>query len=207
MVVPSAPAWAQRTDVVTLANGDRITGEIVELDRGRLEFKTDDAGTISFEWDKIARVEAARQFEVSTADGRRFLGSLAAGNPRSIVVVELAGMVSLPTTDVTTIVPIGSSFWKKLDGSVDVGFSYTRSSHIGQLNINTNTMFRRPAFEARLTRVFEKLGERYDLDDARFLIEEYRVAVFAQRLRTKGKVSAKRIDSVLVPLEEEAGAR
>ena len=34
VVVLSAPAWAQRTDVVTLANGDRITGEIVELDRG-----------------------------------------------------------------------------------------------------------------------------------------------------------------------------
>ncbi len=62
-------------------------------------------------------------------------------------------------------------------------------------------------FEARLTRVVEKLGERSDLEDDRFLIEEYRVAVFAQRLRTKGKVSAKRIDSVLVPLEEEAGVR
>jgi len=63
------------------------------------------------------------------------------------------------------------------------------------------------AFEARLVRIIEKLGARSDLEDARFLIEEYRVAVFAQRLRTKGKVSAKRIESVLVPLEEEAGVR
>jgi ATP-dependent helicase HrpA len=63
------------------------------------------------------------------------------------------------------------------------------------------------AFEARLERVVDKLGARDDLDDARFLIEEYRVAVFAQRLRTKGKVSAKRIESTLAPLEEEAGVR
>jgi ATP-dependent helicase HrpA len=62
-------------------------------------------------------------------------------------------------------------------------------------------------FEARVVRVAEKLGERTDLEDARFMIEEYRVAVFAQRLRTKGKVSAKRIESILVPLEEEAGVR
>ncbi len=88
---------------------------------------------------------------MTTADGRRFLGSLAASNPQSLVVVALAGMVPLPTADVTTIMPIGSSFWQKLDGSLDVGFSYTRSSHLAQLNINTNTMFRRPAFEARLT--------------------------------------------------------
>jgi ATP-dependent helicase HrpA len=63
------------------------------------------------------------------------------------------------------------------------------------------------AFEARLERVVGKLGARDDLDDVRFLIEEYRVAVFAQRLRTKGKVSAKRIESTLAPLEEEAGVR
>ncbi len=62
-------------------------------------------------------------------------------------------------------------------------------------------------FEQRLANVAGKFGARADLEDARFLIEEYRVAVFAQRLRTKGKVSAKRIDSVLVPLEEEAGVR
>jgi hypothetical protein len=35
-----------RTDVVTLRNGDRITGEIMRLDRGRLEFKTDDVGVV-----------------------------------------------------------------------------------------------------------------------------------------------------------------
>ena len=43
-----------RTDVVTLPNGDRITGEVVSLERGRLEFKTDDAGTLEIEWDNVA---------------------------------------------------------------------------------------------------------------------------------------------------------
>ncbi len=63
------------------------------------------------------------------------------------------------------------------------------------------------AFETRLDRVVDKLGERDDLADVRFEIEEYRIAVFAQRLRTRGKVSAKRLESTLVPLEEEAGMR
>ena len=47
-----------RTDVVSLANGDRITGEVMRLERGRLEFKTDDAGTLYLEWDKLASVVA-----------------------------------------------------------------------------------------------------------------------------------------------------
>ncbi len=63
------------------------------------------------------------------------------------------------------------------------------------------------AFAARLDRIVVRLGDRDDLTDARFDIEEYRVAVFAQRLRTRGKVSAKRIESMLLPFEEEAGIR
>ncbi len=65
-----------RTDVVTLSNGDRITGEIIRLERGRLEFKTDDAGTLYLEWDEIVSVVATRVVEVVTGDGQRFLGSL-----------------------------------------------------------------------------------------------------------------------------------
>ena len=44
---------ADKTDIVTLVNGDRLTGEIVELDRGRLVFRTDSEGTIYIEWDKV----------------------------------------------------------------------------------------------------------------------------------------------------------
>jgi hypothetical protein len=51
---------------------------------------------------------------------------------------------------VTEITPIGMSFWRKLDGSLDVGFSYTRSSEVAQLSVNTTTLYRNPAFEARL---------------------------------------------------------
>lgn len=147
----STPAQAQRTDVVTLNNGDRVTGEVSSLDRGRLEYKTDDQGTLYIEWDKVATVTAAGQFDVGTSDGRRFVGSLRTDANRTLVVVEAVGVVSLPMAEVTDIFQIGRSFWKKLDGSIDVGFSYTRSSEIAQLNANTSVVYRRPSFEARVT--------------------------------------------------------
>jgi hypothetical protein len=56
--------------VVTLANGDRITGEVKRLDRGRLEFSTDDADPLYLEWDKLVSVVAERIVEVVTSDGR-----------------------------------------------------------------------------------------------------------------------------------------
>ena len=151
LAVVSETAYAQKTDVVRLANGDHITGEVTSLGRGTLTLSTDDAGTIYFEWDNIARLESTRQFDVITSDGRRFFGSLVAGAPRMLVISEPAGEVSLPMTDVTVITPIGTSFWKRLDGSLDFGFSYTKSSSLAQLTLNSNTVYRQPAFEARLT--------------------------------------------------------
>ena len=152
VVSTSTVAWAQtRTDVVRLANGDHVTGEIVHLERGRLELKTDDAGTIDFEWDNIASVESTRQFEIGTSDGRRVLGSLQPAVGRFIRIVSSGGDITLPFPEVTTIYPIGASFWAKLDGSFNMGYNYTRSSGIGQLSLNTNTTFRRPAFLVELS--------------------------------------------------------
>ena len=145
-----AIAAAQRTDIVVLGNGDRITGEVVRLERGRLEFKTDEAGTLYIEWDNINRVEARRTFEVGTSDGRRFLGRLEPGTPRTLSVGSANGTVTLPVIEVTLISPVGASFWRKLDGSFDAGFNYTQSSGVAQLNVNSETVFRRPRFEARM---------------------------------------------------------
>lgn len=147
-----ATAYAQgRTDVVTLANGDRITGEVVQLQRGRLEFKTDDAGTLYLEWDKLVSVVAARVVEVVTSDNRRFVGTLAAAAAGSLSVVTPQGAVPLQMIEVTIVTPVGQGFWRQLDGSIDAGFNYTRSSEVAQLNLNSDTVYRRPASRARLT--------------------------------------------------------
>jgi len=140
-----------RTDVVTLANGDRITGEVVQLNRGRLEFKTDDAGTLYLEWDKLFSVVAARRVEVLTTDGRRYLGSLGAAPNRSIAVITGDGEVPLEMRVVTLMTPIERSFWRQLEGSIDSGFSYSRSSGVTQLNLNSETVFRKFASSTRLS--------------------------------------------------------
>jgi hypothetical protein len=152
MMALSGTASAQgKTDVVTLANGDRITGEVKRLERGRLEFITDDAGTLYLEWDKLVSLVAANRFvEVLTTNGSRFLGTLGPSAARSIAVATFDGSMTLQMAEVTLITPIGTSFWRKLDGSIDLGFNYTRSSGVAQLNINSSTVYRKPASSIRL---------------------------------------------------------
>jgi hypothetical protein len=162
----SPDALAQpRTDVVTLANGDRITGEVVRLDRGRLEFKTDDAGTLYLEWDKLVSLVTKRLVEVTTTDGRLYLGSIAQSTDRTMAVVSGDSSESLPMADVTVISTIGRSFWRKLDGSIDAGFNYTRSSGVAQLNLNWDTLYRQPRRYLR-PRWFVIGGARFERNES-----------------------------------------
>ena len=176
LLLSAAASGQGRTDVVTLANGDRITGEVTKLERGQLEFKTDDAGTLYLEWDKVAGVVTTRRVEVVTADGRRFLGSLGAAAARSIAVVGADASVSLQMTEVSIIRQIGRSFWSNVDGAVDAGFSYTRSSGVAQLNLNWETIYRQPAAQSRLSASVTqtKKDDDADRDDRASLEASYR---------------------------------
>jgi hypothetical protein len=151
-VAPAAVVSAQgRTDVVILSNGDHITGEVVTLDRGRLEFKTDDAGTLYLEWDKLTSVVTTRFVEVVAEDGRRFFGSLAKAADRTLNVAGSDVSEPLPMSDVALIRTLGRGFWAKVDGTIDAGYNYTRSSGVAQLNVNSDTVYRQPAAQTRLT--------------------------------------------------------
>ena len=87
----AAGAFAAKTDVVVLKNGDHFTGEVKQLSRGLLKLSTDDAGTIYIEWDKIIAVTTALQYEVVTANGARYVGALTPVSSTQLRIVAKDG--------------------------------------------------------------------------------------------------------------------
>jgi hypothetical protein len=144
----AANAFAAKTDVVILKNGDHLTGEVKELSRGQLKLSTDDVGTIYIEWDKIAAVTTALQYEVVTASGARYVGVIAPSSATELKVVAQDGTaVVLPFLDVVSFVAIKSGFLERIDGTLDIGGSYTKSSGVGQLNVDLDAHYRRPSYD------------------------------------------------------------
>ena len=152
--------------MATLSNGDRITGEVEGLERGRLEFSTDAAGTLYLEWEHLLKIVGSMHIvEAVTGDGRRFVGTLTAAPDRSISITGPGGTTTIEMQEVVLITPIGRSFWSKLDGAIDAGFSYTKSSGIAQLNFNSETVYRRPAFAGRIAASVTQTGQSDESDD------------------------------------------
>ena len=142
----STVASAARVDVVVLRNGDHMTVEVVQLREGKLQVKTDDMGTLSIEWDKIASITTAGEYDVTTRNGTRLLGRVRPGPAGSIDIVAGDGSGTTVTMiDVVFLARIKSTFFDRIDGSVDLGGSYTQSSGVAQVAFDVMTQYRRPA--------------------------------------------------------------
>ena len=122
---------APKTDVVVLANGDHVTGEVKELAQGKLTYKTDDAGTLYIEWDKIVSLESRQRLQVKLSSGDWLVGSASVTtSPRQLQLTDshTGTSVILLLDDIVYLHPIDEG--KRLDlfdGYVTAGYSLTKA--------------------------------------------------------------------------------
>jgi putative salt-induced outer membrane protein YdiY len=84
----------------------------------------------------VAGVTATAAFEVEDLDGRQHFGALQPGASGSLAVVSVIyGSREIELARVVKIQRVGATFWKRLDGSFDVGASYTSSSELLKLDL------------------------------------------------------------------------
>ena len=167
-------AFAQKVDVVHLQNGDRLTCEIKALSRGVLSISTDPLGSVSVHWGQVAALESPRAFNVQVASGQQYYGTLVAGAPPNHVTVDIGGgtLVPLPLTEIVNLVPIGSGFWRRVDGSLDVGFSFAQANLETRATLNGTATYRGMKRIVSLT-ASSQVTTREDVD------REYRADVSA----------------------------
>ena len=130
LVAWSAGAVAQKTDIVTLNNGDTITCEIMELERGRLRCKTDAMGTVYIEWDQIADIDTDKTLEVELESGQRYFGSIKPADiPTEMSVTVGEASAAVNHDEVAFVRQINPTFWGKLSGGIDFGATFAQADH------------------------------------------------------------------------------
>jgi hypothetical protein len=145
-----APAVAAgpKVDTVRLKNGDRLTCEIKKLQYGVLTLSTDPLDTVLVHWDEVASLESPRSFEVTLESGDRLYGALRAPSVAGQLDVVGAGTVvgSAALSKITTLIPIGSSMWTRMDGGVDVGASFAQANLESHVALNGSVAYRSPSY-------------------------------------------------------------
>ena len=131
----------QKTDKVTLKNGDIITGEILSMKLAMLTYKTDGPGTIGIKWEEITQVKSDKVFEFTLRGGGLVVGTL-----DSLFLTHKVSTLD----DIIEIIPIKDRFLKRLVGDVNLGFNYTKSNSILQSNFSSTITYKVPKWETTL---------------------------------------------------------
>jgi hypothetical protein len=124
IVLLAVPLFARdKTDVLVMKNGDRITCEVKSLDAGALYVSVDYIdGTISIDWLKVACIESEQLFVVKTEDGSVYSGALRtpespARRPVKIQVADsTAPEAGIERSQITQLVGTSDKFWQRFNG-------------------------------------------------------------------------------------------
>ncbi|MEN8224151.1 MAG: DUF481 domain-containing protein [Bacteroidota bacterium] len=143
ILAPHILMASSKTDTVYLKNGDRISGEVKRMEFGILFLKTDGLGTIKIEFDRISTFYAKERFTVRLSNGLRFFGSIDTAGMEGHVILRVNEFrIPEPLQEIVELYPVKNAFWQRLDGAIDIGYSYTKASSISQINLDGNLDYR-----------------------------------------------------------------
>ena len=122
-------AARDKTDRVTLINGDTVTGEIKSLQSGYLNLSTDSMGTVRIEWDDVTHLSSNYFFRIRTVEGTRYFGAVdTSETPGRVIIQHAEGTEHYPLARIVAIRPIDSSFRDRLDIALSAGYSDYKAS-------------------------------------------------------------------------------
>jgi len=158
-VLLAAPLFArEKSDVIVMNNGDRLTCEIKGLDSGVLYVKLDYIlGTSSVQWSKVHHLESRQLFIVKTESGSIYTGMLSSsGDPsdRPMKIEVATGSetkVAIDRTQVVKMDQTSENFLQRFNGDVNFGVSYAKGNQATQFSLNSDVQYPRERWSAELS--------------------------------------------------------
>jgi putative salt-induced outer membrane protein YdiY len=143
----SAQAKKLRGDVVTMKNGDRLTGEVKGLEQGVLYVETDYfSGSIGVDWHQVQKVESAATYQIVLSSGKRLTGTIskveAEAAPDKDFKVHTPGLdVATSSANIVQIESQKPTFWRQLTGSIDFGANFTSGNNSISLSTSARATY------------------------------------------------------------------
>jgi hypothetical protein len=142
----------EKTDIVILKNGDRVTCEIKNLARGLLTVGTDSMGTISIKWQDVERITSKFFYTIQDTRGRVYVGTLkAAADARRVDLSGPREAENLDHMSIVTIQELEGSLWRRFSGTAELGYSFTKASNRTQLNFEGDVQYHTEHYTGQLT--------------------------------------------------------
>ncbi len=149
LLIVSPAVAREKIDVITLTNGDRITGEVRQLDLGKVTLKTDAMGTVTIEWDQVKKLQSTQIFEVENEDGEKYYGFITEADEegRFLILSQAGPVIALKHDRIVRIESIEDSWRDRWRGFIDFGLSYLSANSAASISLGSEATYRSKKFE------------------------------------------------------------
>ena len=135
---------APKNDWVVVSNGNKLRCEIKTLKENKIVCKTTNFGTVSVKWDRVTHVYSKNTFRIELRNGMLLTGSLDSTEiDRVVRILETKDSLwtEVPTAEIVAMYQINQSIFEQIDGTLGVGYSFTKSSNIHSFNGKTTLQY------------------------------------------------------------------
>lgn len=175
LMLPGMYCISQEKDTLYLFNGQILIGDIKNARLGILTIDETDLKLINIKFYKIKYLKAVQAiFRIETNTKRVYFSTLNKTDLPGVVQINDGNQtVHIALTDIAELVAIQKGFFKRLDGTAGLGFSYTKSSEIGQLTLNSKIYFATRKIDYQLL-----VSAIYSIDSSSFSRDNESVQLF-----------------------------
>lgn len=152
----------QVSDSLYLYNGQELIGTLKHIENGVITIDDRDMRILNVKAYKVRRLVASGTlFRIETTTSEVIYSTINASEKDGCV--DLAGKEAFPLVQIQLLLPLKKNFFDRLNGNITAGFSYTKSSNIGQVNASGQVNYNTAKLENQLS-----FSAIYSIDSSRF---------------------------------------
>lgn len=135
---------SSKIDTVYFQHGDRLTGEVISLNKGVLKLKTDDGGTVSVEWKKIDSLCILNPVRILKHNGGILFGQLypSGKTGMSILHDENGKQSEVYLQTIVELIQLEKRLWDRLSGTLSAGYSFIQATEVTQLDFAGSVQYK-----------------------------------------------------------------
>src|SRR5215475_10005320 len=144
---------AQERDSIFLFNGTVVMGDVKSARLGEVTIDADGLQVMDIKQYRIRTIKTFHRCKIETTEKVIYFGTLAESTKPGWAIVKTDSGDSLETRiiDLSTIYPFEKGFINQLNGNFSAGFSFAKSSNLGQVNFSGKAQYATDRFDYQLS--------------------------------------------------------
>jgi hypothetical protein len=139
----STRSFCQARDSIILYNGQILIGAVQGANLGTISIDDIDLKMQNIKLYKIRILKIQERFKIENVDKKFYFGNLKTTDKDGWVNIHTieGENIEMHITKIYQLISMDNEFFKRLNGNVSAGLSFTKSSEVGQVNFSANVQF------------------------------------------------------------------